>query len=129
MEEISDYEGPTCIAHSVMPDEDCDYCTAEIASRKEHYEAIITECNKRGDALTRRQGQIDPTSLLDLRQNMLLDVIFQNNERGRLTFETEFAKRLHHTLGEALSAITQAQLLQDAQQGQGIIDPRQLRRI
>jgi hypothetical protein len=114
-----EYEGMTCEIHAAMPDtEDCDFCKQEMRARSAHYEAVSEKVNKRGEALARRNGRMDTASLIEMRLNLFIDVVFGQNVRARVIFETKFMEAMHDTLGQALTEITRQQLLMGPQQKQ-----------
>lgn len=120
MEENAETEQMTdkyCAAHMSVPDMDCEYCQAEISELQAMYNSIVKKNQQNSNLLASQGAQLDPTSLIAGRLDMLLDVIFGANPRERAKFEIAFANSVLKSLDDALSAHARQRLTQGVPPG------------
>lgn len=110
-----------CVAHMSVPDMDCEYCQAEIGELQTIYNSIVKRNQQNSNLLMSQGAQLDPTSLVAGRLDMVLDVIFGQNPRERAKFEIAFAKSVLKSLDEALSAHARQRLTQGVPPGGGFL--------
>lgn len=101
----SDRKITECATHAVGMDEDCEYCKSQMNDLINIYNEYVEKNSRKAKRLHQEfGGRLDPMSLMDMRLELFLAIVFQGQEKNRAGFEITYAQKVAEALDEALKS-------------------------
>lgn len=106
-----------CQVHTVHMDDDCQFCVAETDELQAMYNRIVKENGQKASMLASLGGQLDNSSILAARIDLILDALYGQDPKARGRFEVTFARQVQGSLENALQEMRKAKLTQGVTPG------------
>lgn len=110
--ESDDEDG--CVVHPVSFDDTCEFCETELSKKLARYKQISSITERKVKELNAYGGRIDTNSLVEMKLDMLISVLFRepDGKKQRTNFELVYASEVLGVVESALAEIMKARLLQ-----------------